>query len=202
MRAYIDETTPEDKGGIYYVAAAAILLADPADADAALAAVLPPGRTRPFHWSREGPQARSRLLDCLQGLGGVAHVCVHYPTGRARQEEARAAVLAAMLPKLLVDGVDELWIESRDADQDKRDQALILDVLARVHPPGGLSYGWHPKPERGLWLADGVCGAVREYLLGKDRQPLQQLQRTRVVGELHYLAPSRGQEMRKPRLPP
>jgi len=105
MLAALDETYPELAGGIAYVVAATVLVADEDETRAMLAEVLDAhGRTRPFHWHSEGPLARSRMLQCLEGLGAIAHVCVHYPTRRKRIEGARALCLRAVIPKLIADG--------------------------------------------------------------------------------------------------
>jgi hypothetical protein len=158
--AVIDETAPEGPGGIYYVVTAAIVIADAAIARTALDAVLPAGRKRPFHWHKEGPEARNALLACIEGLGVVSHVCVHYPTGRQRQEKARAVGLKHLVCALLIDGADELIIESRTANDDRRDQVIILDTLRELGHVGGIRYEWRPKTEQLLWVADGICGAV------------------------------------------
>lgn len=169
MKAAIDESTPELPGGIAYIVAAAVVIADEAVTAAALANVLiHPQRKRPFHWHDEGPTARRRLIDCLIEVGAVAQVCIHYPTGRKRTEAARADGLRRLIPRLIAEGTTELIIESRDATSDRRDQGVILDTLQSLDAPGALTYSWRPKPEPFLWLADGVCGAVREFLLDTD----------------------------------
>src|SRR5690349_10530196 len=112
--AVMDETAPADKAGIYYVVSAAILL-DPTSAKPALEAVLPPGRRRPFHWVLEGVRARNRMLDLLVTSGVAAHVVVHYPTGRRRQEQARRDAISELVPLVIADGAEELIIESRAA---------------------------------------------------------------------------------------
>lgn len=73
--------------------------------------------------------------------------------------------MRAVVPRLLDDGAAKLLIESRGADQDTRDRSVILDVLKAGDRAGALEYDWKPKGEPILWLADGVCGAVREHLL-------------------------------------
>jgi hypothetical protein len=201
MIAVIDETAPEGPRGIYYVVTAAIVIAEPAMARAALAAVLPAGRERPFHWRREGPDARDALFACIEELGVVSHVCVHYPTGRQRQEKARAAGLKHVVCELLVDGADELIIESRTANDDRRDQVVILDTLRELGHVGGMSYKWRPKAEQLLWIADGICGAVRQHLLGEDDSPFKRLQEGDNLGELVFLAEAPTPKLRKSRLP-
>jgi hypothetical protein len=188
MRAALDETNPELRGGIAYVVAATVVVADEAATAAALSAVLiEAGRKRPFHWHREGPAAKTRLVDCLIEVGAVSHICVHYPTGRKKTEAARAAGLRQIIPLLLVEGTTELIIESRAA-QDARDRAVILDVLQDLGTPGALAYHWRPKAEPFLWLADGVCGAVRGFLLGDpDQDHYDRLRQAGVIDDLIYI---------------
>jgi hypothetical protein len=202
MRAALDETYPELRSGIAYVVAATVVVADEATTTAALAGVLnQPGRKRPFHWHNEGPTAKNRLVDCLIEIGAVAHICVHYPTGRKKTEAARAAGLRQVIPLLLGEGTTELIIESRAA-QDARDRAVILDILHELGIPGTLVYHWRPKTEPFLWLADGVCGAVRGFLLGdNDTAHYDRLSDAGVIGELIYISDNPDPQMRKSRLP-
>lgn len=66
MLAVLDETFPEMPDGIAYVVGSAVVLQDEAATREALSRVfVDDRRTRPFHWHREGPQARDRLIDCL-----------------------------------------------------------------------------------------------------------------------------------------
>jgi hypothetical protein len=103
MIAVIDETTPEANGRILYVVASAIIFTDADSAREAIAAVLPSGRKRPFHWHDEGPLARQAMIRTIKGLGvmGRAHVCV---CGRRGQEAARASALRMGFSSLLSDG--------------------------------------------------------------------------------------------------
>lgn len=183
LTAVLDETAPADKGGIYYVVAAAVLL-DANVARGLLDEVLPRNRVRPFHWAREGRQARLRMLDLIESSGAVAHVVVHYPTGRRRQEQARTAAIAELIPLIVSEGASELIIESRSAREDQRDRRSVLEGLRSV--PGDLSYRWDDKTEPLLWVADAVCGAVKEFLLDDEVTHLKRLERRRVVGEIHY----------------
>ena len=63
MLAVMDETSPSDSGGIYYVVAATIILhEDSSQAREILRAVVSePGRKRPFHWHIEGSESRHRF---------------------------------------------------------------------------------------------------------------------------------------------
>ncbi|MDQ1399740.1 MAG: hypothetical protein QOK20_1672 [Acidimicrobiaceae bacterium] len=97
------------------------------------------------------------MLTCIEELAVVSHVCVHYPTGRRGQERARAASLEHLVVELVVDGVDDLIIESRTANDDRRDQTTILDTLRNHSHPNAMTYQWRSKEERLLWIADGIA---------------------------------------------
>lgn len=82
---------------------------------------------------------------------------------------ARAASLAALVPRLIADGIDELLIESRDAAPDTRDRHVLLDIFEKNGMRSPFAYAWRGKDEPLLWTADAVCGAIREYLVGDER---------------------------------
>jgi hypothetical protein len=191
MIAAIDETTPEGNGGVFYVITAAILLNDRGETSRKLQEVTGP-RSRPFHWSQEGSQTRTRMVDLLCELGVLAIPWVHYPTGRKQQESARQKLLSEATVQLLGDGVDELIIETRDApgkgwtSQDARDEQTLRDTLRSLGlGPEALSWSWQPKSEPLLWACDAICGAVREFLLG-DSEAFEQLVRAKVIDEPRY----------------
>ncbi len=181
--AVIDETAPADRGGIYYVVTAAIML-DPDVVRHGLAEVVPSDRIRPFHWASEGPRARTRMIDLLIDAGVVAHVVVHYPTGRRRQEEARREAMVELVPLVVADGAEHLIIESRSAREDLRDRQSVIEAMHLASKP--IDYRWEPKSEGLLWVADAVCGAVKEYLLRENSAWLERLTAATVVDELRY----------------
>jgi hypothetical protein len=187
--AVLDETYPELPGGVAYVVGAAVILADEHDARAAVAGIFASTvRQRPFHWHQEGPTARKAIIDVLCEIGAVAHVCVHYPTGRKKLESARGGALHTVIPKIVHDGASLLLIESRGELEDRRDRAVILDTLNALERPGELAYGWRDKSEALLWLADGICGAVRQHLLQIDDSSFDALRHAGVIDRLHYIS--------------
>jgi hypothetical protein len=189
MLAVLDETYPELRSGIAYVVGAAVLLANEETARAAVAKIfVGTQRQRPFHWHQEGPTARLAMIRALSDIGAVAHVCVHYPTGRKKLEAARAGAIRAVVPKLVQDGASILLIESRGSLEDKRDRGVLLDTLNELERPGQLSYEWRDKSEPLLWLADGICGAVREHLLQTDNEPFDSLRKAGVIDQLDYMS--------------
>lgn len=150
----------------------------------ALAGLFAPGRTRPFHWVTEGPGVVERMLALLCECGVVAHVTVHYPTGRKRQERARADALSELIPLLTAEGATELIIESRSEPEDGRDRQHLIDIMRDLDD--GPTYRWEPKQERLLWIADAICGAIKEYLLEEATAPFVRLHAAGVLGELRY----------------
>jgi hypothetical protein len=182
--AVIDETSPEDRGGIYYVVTAAVLL-NAKDVVTGLNGVVPTGRQKPFHWAKEGTRARQRMLDLIVDSGVVAHVVVHYPTGRRRQEEARRLALRELLPLVVAEGAEELVIESRSDPEDQRDRGSVIEALRQTEG-ATITYRWEPKAERVLWVADAICGAVKEYLLKENEEPLNRLRGAGVLTEPQY----------------
>ena len=188
MLAVLDETYPELPGGVAYVVGAAVILADEDAARAAVGGILAgTDRQRPFHWHEEGPTARRAMIGILAEIGAVAHVCVHYPTALRRLEAARASALQTVLPRVVDDGASLLLIESRGSVEDRRDRGVILDTLNALGRSGELRYEWRDKSEALLWLADGICGAVRQHLLKTDDWAFDALHEAGVVDRLHYI---------------
>lgn len=189
MFAALDESAPELPSGIAYVLTGVVLLGEEVEARKAAQAVLPTYRKNPFHWHREGPTARDAMMACLSHTGAVAHVCVHYPTGRRKQEAARARLLEMVVPKLLGEGAGHLCIESRGSDADLRDRVVLLDLLNPAGGSAAMSYDWRNKSEPLLWLADGVCGAAADYLRQAPGTThyFETLQASKVIGELTYI---------------
>lgn len=183
--AVIDEAAPADRQGIYYIVTAAVML-DVEAVRRGLTEVVAAGRSRPFHWAAEGPQARNRMVELLIDTGVVAHVVVHYPTGRRRQGDARRSAMVELVPLVVADGATELIIESRSAREDQRDRQSVIEAMRLATQT--IEYRWEPKSESLLWVADAVCGAVKEYLLHEDGSWLDRLETASVVGELRYRA--------------
>ena len=188
MLAVLDETYPTVNGHISYVVGSAVILADEQSARTAVDGILPhPDRVKPFHWHKEGPKARAAMVNALVDVGAVAHICVHHPTGPKRLEAARRKAVGAVLLPILNDGASRLLIESRGPVEDRRDQKVILDTLNANNRPSAIAYEWRNKGEKLLWLADGICGAVRGYLLQTDDTAFVDLQRAGVIDALVYV---------------
>lgn len=186
----IDETTPADRHGLYYVVSCGVIVTDAVtDARQALRSTIGQ-RQRLFHWHTEGIEARRRMLACIGDLGVVAQAGVHYPTGRRGQERARRIILSDLIVELIYEGVGHVLIETRSAAQDGRDRATILDTFAKLGRPHAFTYEWRTKAEPLLWIADAINGAIKEHLLAEDDRWLEHLRRSGVIDELTYHRPS------------
>jgi len=164
MIAVIDETIPEMGPGVFYVLTTAVIL-NPTSAAAALAMVFDdtPGRTRAFHWHREGPTARQRLIDIIIRQGVVAH-SRYQSVARNKQRRARQTLLVRLADDLHIEGIEHLIIESGDEVTNSRDRNSLL---THFEDRGGVpfEYDWRSKKERLLWIADAINGALHDYYL-------------------------------------
>jgi hypothetical protein len=190
VRAFLDEAVPVVRGHLAYVVAAVVGIQDDPDATKATleAVVAKPGMRAPFHWHKEGRDARRRMVRCIIDLGVAAHVVVHHPTGRRHQEAARRVALQEMLPFLVHEGVADLTVESRGPEQDRYDRAVLLDGLRALENPA-MTYRWEGKSNPLLWLPDAVCGAVSMFL-GDNGDPTwyDELRERGVITEPVYIA--------------
>lgn len=196
--ALIDESVRFDGDRSHYVVAAAIVITDPSRASELIATSLftDPARTRPFHWVREGVQARENHASLPRHPGGQRLRRRASPNQRAEPRvEARAAVLSeVLLPQLLDVGVTQLIIESRDdhvgglGPQDARDLRTIRNYLRPWR--GAPTFEWHGKEDRLLWTADAAAGAVREHAEGTDSRWMTQLADSGVPVRLTWIGPT------------
>lgn len=109
-------------------------------------------------------------MRCLVDVGAVAHVYVHYPTGRRQQERPQRRCPSRVVPDLVEEGASHLCIESSGPEADMRDRVVLLDALNPDSGAAAMSYGWRTKTEPALWLADAVFGAAADFLLGFTRE--------------------------------
>jgi len=186
MKALFDESVPLVGVDYAYLVVATILIDDDeAEVKKAIARVVG-DRLRGFHWVDEGLVVRDRMLDCLIELGACAHIVVHHPTGRYRQEQARSAALRHLLPLVLAEGATELLIESRGTWPDGKDRAVLIDGLNALGR-ADVTYGWGNKTTPELWLPDAVCGAAAMCLSGGQTRWFERLQEAGVITEIVYI---------------
>lgn len=182
LLAVVDEAAADVGAGIHYLLASAVVIELGDIHQDLLELVL--NRKRGFHWHREGPQIRERMIDLIERHGVVAHVHVR-ATSRKRQVRARLDLLAGIAPLLAGEGVGHLVIESQGPRGDGRDRAVLLDTFRAT---GGVpfTYDWRTKAEPVLWLADAIGGACREHLIGHDSAYFDRLRQVGALPELIY----------------
>ena len=148
---FVDESVR----GASYIMCATSIRADGLDAARkTLRSLAAPGQRR-THFATESDGRRRDLLRAMSHLKTLSVVYVaHHPD----QVKARAAILAAMVPKLQNSDVRHLVLESRQ-EQDKRDRSAIYHSVG-PHPTRPFSYSHCPAPsEPLLWVADAVAWA-------------------------------------------
>lgn len=95
----IDESDDIVHGGRKYVVACAVVLAGDAQAvEARLRHVLAanPDRTRPFHWSTEGPELRTQMIEAVASLAEVSFAVIGEVVGSRGQELVRYDCMRAL----------------------------------------------------------------------------------------------------------
>ncbi len=168
MIVVVDESSPSNTGGgVAYVVTAAAMLSLPM-VEAGLSELFRPGRIRPFHWAREGPQARHRMLDLIVESGVVA-VAEYAHVARKGQRSARREMLGPVTGWAGAQGATHVVIEASDEATMGRDRSTILD---HHRDSGGVTfaYDWRSKNEQLLWVADAIAGAVGEYVTGQNTE--------------------------------
>ena len=152
-------------GGVAYVVAAAALLSH-ADVAIELAGLFTAERKNPFHWSREGTEARNRMIHTIIGTA-VVSIAHCKQVGRSGQMPARRTMIEMTSDWAHGEGATHLIIESGDHVTNSRDQSTLLD---HHRDRGGVpfAYDWRTKQEPLLWVADALAGAVGEWVIGKS----------------------------------
>ncbi len=185
MVAVVDESTPNMGAGIYYVVSTAVLI-NHREVRAAVDGLFAdtPGRSRPFHWHREGPAAKRRIIDIIADAGIVAH-SRYRSVGRRGQAAARPGLLISIAEAARQEGASHLIIESGDDHTNERDRDALLGYY---EPAGGVPFGydWRTKREPLLWLADAVSGAISDHFTGEEPVWFAQLTAAGIIGSPEY----------------
>lgn len=180
--AVVDETRPQIQGGQHYVVTGSVLL----DADEAVEGlgVIFAGRKREFHWHKEGIEKKTAVIALVEDLGVVAHARYQI-TAPKKQTQARNELIAAIALDVHHDGATHLVIEGSDRATEGRDRHALLNAFEDV---GGVpfEYDHRTKNEQILWIADAVCGAIKDHLTGDDPQWFDRLQTSGVISQLVY----------------
>lgn len=179
--AVMDESTPEAGAGVYFVLTA-VVIPEPAVVAAIVRDVVG-DRSRPFHFSKEGPAAIERMVDVLaQQELRAASLWSSVP--RRGQVTARQRLLKEQVSRLADGGIDHVSIEAGDNTSNLRDRSAILDAF---RDEGGVPfrYDWRSKAEPLLWVADAVSGIVAAHLLGRSAEHFDRLSDSGLL-EVHY----------------
>jgi len=122
---------------------------------------------RKLHWHDEDAPRRKHLVDAVAELSAL-HLVVVRVDQHARPERRRRLCLAELLVQLQARGVEQLYLEGREAKQNTRDRDLIGKLRAQRRLDGQLRMDHQPGPTNPLlWIPDIVAGAVGADLTGE-----------------------------------
>ncbi|RIQ30205.1 hypothetical protein [Jiangella rhizosphaerae] len=157
--APVDESIRIDDR-VYITAACALEDMNASTARATMRELEPrPGRR--FHWHDRKPADRLAAVQAIAQLPTLHVVTIGAPIDTRRQERARRQCLEALLFHLDAAGVEQVWLETRNATADRRDIAAIDRFRARQIIGHSIRVDHaRPSAEPLLWLADAVAGAV------------------------------------------
>ncbi|MBB4933312.1 hypothetical protein F4561_004132 [Lipingzhangella halophila] len=160
--AYADESFLEaDSGGFYVIAAAVIENHGIEEARQEMLALRGKRRTNKTHWTEMDPGERAHAAKMVATLEGLHIVTVGRPVPPKHQDRARAKCLQPLVAELNGYGVGTLFLEARNAKQDKWD---IKTVIATRRALGKINFNvahLYGGNEPLLWVADIVAGAVQ-----------------------------------------
>ena len=161
----IDESDDIVHGGRKYVVACAVVLAGDAQAvGARLRDVLNanPDRTRPFHWSSQGPELRKQMIGAVASLAEVSFAVIGEVVDSRGQELVRYDCMRALL-KLAGGDAAEIVIESRErmlrnVGQNRTDHRAIVDARHAGDVSPLMRYRWADKTDPLVWAPDAIAG--------------------------------------------
>jgi len=128
-----------------------------------------PQRRRPFHWTAEGPDIRTAMINVA--ATHTTPVAIVRPFSAKNSESARLDCLTALFQHTSQYNTDLVLFESREQamtniGQNRVDhQAITAARHANVVPPT-VKYQWVNKTEPIVWLADAIAGAVNLHQRG------------------------------------
>lgn len=116
-----------------------------------------------LHWNEmERPEQR-KAASALAEVGAMHVVAVGSPVPRRRQERARAKCLAKLVEETRGFGLENLVLEGRTAELDRKDRKVVAAVRRSL--PKGSHFPQYEHQvgteARLLWIADLVAGVVR-----------------------------------------
>jgi hypothetical protein len=175
MHAWIDESVHVGNG--LYLLAAAVAPDDEAQLEACrdhLRSLVRHARGR-LHWRNEEEIDHIAITAAIGAMPLSSIVVTATRLDPKKQERARRKCLEQLLHRLVTDGVEQVWLESRDARGNSRDLAMVANLRnARTLPRSIRVDHARPLEEPLLWLPDSIAGAVAAAHDGKPqfRAPL------------------------------
>ena len=123
--------------------------------------------TSKVHWTEMNQQQRRQAAQLIAAQEQLHIVSVGSPVPRRRQERARSKSLGELARQLYGFGVNQLYLEAREKELNKRDIATITEVRRGL--PKGTTFRADHIPgalEPLLWVSDIVAGSVRAHRQG------------------------------------
>lgn len=168
VHAWVDESVHVVRG--LYVMAAAIAPVVPTtlDGDRQRLHALTRARRR-LHWSSEEERDRVRIAALVAELSVTNIVVTATRLDPRRQERARRKCMQRLLHRLVADGVEHVWLESRDSIGNQRDLTMVANLRTTDALPLSIRVDHAlPLEEPLLWVPDAVAGAVAAAHDGRD----------------------------------
>ncbi|MFD4919593.1 hypothetical protein ACFWNR_41125 [Streptomyces virginiae] len=168
----MDESFHENSEKGFYILAATII--DPTCTDEVRASMRRmKGRrdTSKVHWTEMDHRQRRDAAQLVASQNGIYVVSVGTPVPKRKQERARSKCLTPLIVELHGFGINQLYLEAREAELNARDIRTVANARQTILPKGTLFRADH-VPGSGeplLWISDIVAGAVRAHRTG-DRQ--------------------------------
>jgi hypothetical protein len=161
LHAWVDESVHVGNG--LYLLAAAIAPDDEAKLEACrdhLRSLVRHARGR-LHWRNEEEIDHIAISEAIGSMPLSSIVVTATRLDPKKQERARRKCLEQLLHRLVTDGVEQVWLESRDVRGNSRDLAMVANLRSARTLPGSIRVD-HARPleEPLLWLPDSIAGAV------------------------------------------
>jgi len=138
--------------------------------------LLLPGQTK-THWRDESDKRRDQIISALGECSLAEIVVTRVGPLDERDERRRRKCFTHFAEQLIRNDVWHLCLESRGAQADELDMAMVRALGAQqVLPTSFRLSHLRGKDEPLLWAADAVCGAVVAARIGQVRW-LRQLER-------------------------
>lgn len=153
---------------------AACVLNDESDSVIAKLTKLKPKGAKKLHWRDMGQKMQKESLGIIGAIEHRMTVIATCPLNEDKQERARKKCLEALLTHLETAGVQNLVLESRGKNADKKD----IECLFYLRRSGAISTIdlTHAEgcKERNLCIADQILGAYGDQTTNEDADPIWQ----------------------------